>query len=270
MNAFSNYLETEIVNHLLRHTTFVPLAPATTLYFALFSADPGETGTANEVSGNAYARVAVLNNTTNFPPCSVSGEPLKTNGTTITFPKATPAGWGAVTHWGIFDVVTGTTNFLVGGPLSNPRTVALNDTPKIAAGTMSITIGNAAGGGMTAYAKRSVLDMVFGKVTFTTPAAVYTGLGTALTGEAITEWTDGGAATRIATTFGAPTDGVTTNTAIQNNASVATEATLTHYGIWDLALAGNLLVAAALTSPIVAEVGNTVGFDTAGLSFTLQ
>jgi hypothetical protein len=49
-------------------------------------------GQASEISGGGYARVAVVNNLTNFP--AVSGG-SKSNGIAITFPRPT-ADWGTV------------------------------------------------------------------------------------------------------------------------------------------------------------------------------
>jgi hypothetical protein len=56
-----------------------------------------------EVSGGGYARVAVANNTTNFPATS---NDTKSNGTDITFPIAT-ADWGQIALVTIWDASTG-------------------------------------------------------------------------------------------------------------------------------------------------------------------
>lgn len=76
-------------------------APAATLYVALSTTTPTDTGSNfTRPVGNNYADVAVTNNTTNWPNANVANPSEKSNGIAITFP--TPSGsWGTVTHWGI-------------------------------------------------------------------------------------------------------------------------------------------------------------------------
>jgi hypothetical protein len=64
-----------------------------TAYFAAFTATPSDAGGGTEVTAaNAYARVAVTSNTTNFPAASGGS---KSNGTAIAWPQATGS-WGTV------------------------------------------------------------------------------------------------------------------------------------------------------------------------------
>jgi hypothetical protein len=81
-------------------------APATH-HFGLSTSTPAEDGTGvTEPSGNAYARVAVTNNATNFPLSTAADLTLKRNGTVITFPAATGS-WGTVTHSTVHTLATG-------------------------------------------------------------------------------------------------------------------------------------------------------------------
>lgn len=80
--SFTNYTEGKVADEIFGATAFS--APAT-LHIGLHSAYPNEAGTGAELSGNNYSRVAVTNNTTNWP--NYSGD-TKSNGTTITFPTA--------------------------------------------------------------------------------------------------------------------------------------------------------------------------------------
>jgi hypothetical protein len=128
----SNFLELELLDHVLGNAAYS--APATT-YVALFTATPSDTGGGTEVSGNAYARVAVTNNATNWPAASAGS---KSNGTAVTFPTATPSGWGVVTSFGIFDAASAG-NLLYWGPLTANRTVAAADTPSFAIGSLIVT-----------------------------------------------------------------------------------------------------------------------------------
>lgn len=80
-------------------------APAT--YYVGFSTTlPSNTGTGvTEPSGGSYARVAVTNNTTNFPNASARS---KSNGVAITFP--TPTGlWGTCKYAVLYTASTGGT-----------------------------------------------------------------------------------------------------------------------------------------------------------------
>ncbi len=72
-----------------------------TKYAGLFTTAPADDGTGGvEVSGGAYARQAVTNNTTNFP----SANP-KLLATPVTFPAPT-APWGTIKAMGWFDALT--------------------------------------------------------------------------------------------------------------------------------------------------------------------
>jgi hypothetical protein len=97
----SNFLELEVLDHVLGNAAYT--APAT-VYMALFTAVSADGGTFTEVpSTNAYARASITNNATNWP-AAASG--LKQNGAAITFAQATPAGWGTVRGWGLYDAAT--------------------------------------------------------------------------------------------------------------------------------------------------------------------
>ena len=62
------------------------------------------TFTGAEPSAGAYARVAVTNNTTNWP--APTGDPAQVqNGTVVTFPTTT-ASWGQIAGFGLWDALT--------------------------------------------------------------------------------------------------------------------------------------------------------------------
>lgn len=131
--SFSDFLELEILDHVFGNAAYS--APAT-LHVALYTAAPSDTGGGTEVSGNAYARVAVTNNATNFPAASAGS---KANGTAITFPQATPAGWGVVVAFGILDAASGG-NLLAWADLTASKTVDPLDTVSFAIGALTITL----------------------------------------------------------------------------------------------------------------------------------
>lgn len=122
----------------------MPSAPAT-LYAALFTGDPGQTG-ANEVSttGTGYARVAVSTTTASAvfsgssstagqAPVASGTKQQLVNSSAITFPAPTGT-WGTCSYWGLFDAATGG-NFLIGGALtSSIAPLNGNAAPSFAAG----------------------------------------------------------------------------------------------------------------------------------------
>lgn len=88
-------LEQKLLDFVLGGTSYTPPG---TIYVALSTAafDTSATGSAlDEVTGGAYARVALTNNPTNFPGASGSNPATKTTGVDVTFPTAT-ADWGTV------------------------------------------------------------------------------------------------------------------------------------------------------------------------------
>lgn len=268
MSALSDYLENKLLDHLLRNTAYSKPA---TLYFALFTADPGESGVSGEVSGGSYARVAVTNDNVRFPQCAGSGTPTKANATIISFPTATAA-WGTATHWAIYDASSGGTNMLAHGALATTRSIVSGDSPRLAVGEVSFTMNNAVAGGLTDFAKRKLLDHVFGGPSYTPPVTIYTGLGTDLTAGVITEYTDPNYA-RQATAFDAAVAGESLNTAVEAYcaAGVASvTATLTCFGVWDGPPSGNLLAAGDLGTSITVAVTDTVSLPIGSLSISLQ
>lgn len=127
----SDYLENKVLDHVLGGGDYTR---PSTVYVALYTATPSDSGGGTEVSGGSYARVSVTNNSTNFPAAS-SG--AKSNGTAFTFPKAT-ADWGTIVAWSIKDAST-SGNTLYWGPVNPNKVVSTDDTPSFAAGDLDIT-----------------------------------------------------------------------------------------------------------------------------------
>jgi len=97
----STYLRNAILNAIGNNA---PLQVAQA-YASLHSADPGLTGANELANSNGYARVAA-----NF---GAAGSGIMENDGVVTFGPATPAGWSAATHLGIWDSGTyGAGNFL--------------------------------------------------------------------------------------------------------------------------------------------------------------
>ncbi|MFT4175012.1 MAG: hypothetical protein QM627_00005 [Luteolibacter sp.] len=121
MGGFSDYLENKIADHVFGGGDYT--RPAT-IYVALYTSTPTDSGGGTELSGGGYARAAVTNNSTNWPTAS-SG--LKRNGAAITFPTASTS-WGTIVAFGIFDAASGG-NLLAWGALDVAKAVGGGDTP---------------------------------------------------------------------------------------------------------------------------------------------
>ena len=132
MAGFSDFLENEILDHVFGASAYS--APAT-LYMALFTATPSDSGGGTECTGGSYDRADITNNLTNFPAASGGA---KSNGTAISFAQAS-ASWGLVTSWGIFDANSGG-NLLIWGPLTANKTIDAGDTPSFGIGDLDITL----------------------------------------------------------------------------------------------------------------------------------
>lgn len=144
MSALSDYLENKLVDHVLRGQSFTPPA---TVYVALFTAPPSDAGGGTEVSGGAYARVAVTSSLANWAGTQSVGSTAASSGTggqtsnnaTITFPAPSGANWGTITHFGIFDASTGG-NLLFHAALTASKSVNDGDSaPSFAAGALTVT-----------------------------------------------------------------------------------------------------------------------------------
>ena len=108
----------------------VALTPAT-WYLGLSTTSPNEDGTNfTEPVGGAYARVAVTNNVTNFPPAqTTAGVTTKRKGVALIFPNPTGL-WGNIGWFGWFTVATvGTGLPQFHNPLDTPITVQNGNTP---------------------------------------------------------------------------------------------------------------------------------------------
>ena len=124
--SFSNYLETKVLDHVFGATAYT--APST-LYVALYTAAPSDTGGGTEVSGTGYAR-----QTATF---TTSGA-TTSNDAAIEFPTA-GSNWGTVTHVGVFDASTAG-NLLVYGTLAVSKLVESGDVFRIPAGDLDISL----------------------------------------------------------------------------------------------------------------------------------
>lgn len=129
MAEMSNYLENAMLNATLNNTAFTTVA---TPYISLHTADPTDDGSGAEVSGGSYARTSA-----SFATASGTGGSVATDAD-VTFPTAT-AGWGTVTHIGIWDA-SSSGNLLYHTALDSSKTIDSGDIFKITSGNLTVTL----------------------------------------------------------------------------------------------------------------------------------
>jgi hypothetical protein len=126
MSAMSDYLELEILDHILGTGAYtMPSA----VYVGLANASFNDDASGSELSGNGYTRkVATF---------SAASGGTTSNSSAIEFPAATGS-WGSVSHFGIFDA-SSSGNLLIHGAFSAAKTIATGDILRIAAGDLDVT-----------------------------------------------------------------------------------------------------------------------------------
>jgi hypothetical protein len=126
VSSFSDYLENKVMLHVFGGTAYT--AP-TTLYLALYTTAPTDTGGGTELSGSGYARQTVAFTVTNDTASNTSA---------IEFPTATGS-WGTIVAVGVFDQLT-SGNLLAYGNLTASKTIASGDVFRVPAGDLDITL----------------------------------------------------------------------------------------------------------------------------------
>lgn len=115
------------------------VAPPATIYVALSTTTPTQAGgNVTEPGAGAYARVAMTNNTTNWPGATTADPAVKGNGTAVTFPQAT-ASWGTVTHW-VTEETSGTAAPIDVGALTAGQAISNGTTASFAVNALQSTM----------------------------------------------------------------------------------------------------------------------------------
>jgi len=126
MSAMSDYLENEILDHILGTGAYTM---PSTVYVGLSTGSFNDDNSGTELSGSGYARQSIAFNAASSGTADNSGA--------VDFPAATGS-WGTVSHFGLFDAST-SGNLLIHGALTASKTVATGDILRIATGDMDIT-----------------------------------------------------------------------------------------------------------------------------------
>jgi hypothetical protein len=129
MSAASDFLENELLDHVLGNTAYTQPA---TIYLGLFTGGTLlEAGTqTDEVSGGSYARELVS--------FAVASTGSSATDATVTFTTAT-ASWGSITHIAIIDAATAG-NVLFHGAVTAAKTIDNGDTFQVSAGNLTISL----------------------------------------------------------------------------------------------------------------------------------
>lgn len=126
MSAMSDYLENEILDHILGTGAYTS---PTTVYIGLATVSFADDNSGTELSGSGYARQSAAFD------AAVSG--TADNTAAIEFPAATGS-WGTVSHFGVFDAASAG-NLLIHGAFTTAKAIASGDILKISAGDLDIS-----------------------------------------------------------------------------------------------------------------------------------
>jgi len=129
MSGFSDYLEDKVLDHVFGGNAYS--APGT-LYVALYTVAPSDTGGGTEVSGGAYARQTGAFTVSGTNPTTAS------NTAAIEYPTAT-ADYGTVVAVGILDA-SSSGNLLAYSTLDSSKVVSSGDVFRFNAGDLDITL----------------------------------------------------------------------------------------------------------------------------------
>jgi len=126
MSAMSDYLENEILDHILATASYT--APAT-VYVGLSTGSFADDNSGVELSGSGYGRVAAS--------FGAAASGTASNDAAVEFSAAT-GDWGTVSHFGIFDASTAG-NLLIHGSFTASKVIANGDILRIQTGDLDVS-----------------------------------------------------------------------------------------------------------------------------------
>lgn len=130
-SGIADYAEAKILDHSLGKTAWT----MPTVYIALYTATPSDSGGGTEVTGGSYVRYTTSGATWN---AATVGAGSTSNAVDIIFVTAT-ANWGTITGVGIHDAVSAG-NLIWWGDLSATKVVNNGDVFKFLAGQLVATL----------------------------------------------------------------------------------------------------------------------------------
>lgn len=134
MAALAQYASEKLAHELLRGVSYTTPGE---VFLALYTSNPTKDNSGTETSYSGYVRV-----TCGATPASafsaVDSAGLTQTQNTITFPAVGGASPVTLTHWAIFDTISGG-NMLLFGPLTASKTLDPTDVPSFPATALKIT-----------------------------------------------------------------------------------------------------------------------------------
>ncbi len=261
--SISNWLELELLDHVLKVGAYtVP----SNIYIALFVGDPTDAGTGGaEVSGGSYARV-VMNS------WDAASSRATENTNQINYTEAT-ASWGTVTHFAIYDAITGG-NFLAHGDLTSSKAIGTGDNVYFVVGDIDIVFS---AGAICDNLANKLLDHVFKTTSYTVETNLYIALFTTSPtdgGTSGTEVSGGSYARKAHNTWDTASSGATENTGVITFATAtASWGTVTHWlmlnHLSNAASSSNTLIWGALDNSRAIGTDDVAQFADGALDITL-
>jgi hypothetical protein len=154
MAALSDFMENKIIDWLMRAqaigiggaTAAAGTGPAT-LFVGLLTTAPTDGAAGTEVSGNAYARVAVTSSLANWAGTQGAASVVASSGATgttsnnaiLNFPTPSPSGWGTVVAMGLYDAASAG-NLLIYSALTISKTINPGDSVTFPAASLTFRI----------------------------------------------------------------------------------------------------------------------------------
>jgi len=135
MAAFSDYLENKLVDATLRGQSFT--APST-VYLSLFTADPTDANTGNELTDSGYVRQDMAKGGAVATGWAAPSNGVTSNAQLIQFPPIAD-GTVVLTHYALFDAQSGG-NMLYHSSLTTSKTMEVSDVTSFDIGALTITI----------------------------------------------------------------------------------------------------------------------------------
>jgi hypothetical protein len=260
MASISNWLELELLDHVLKTGSYA--VPAN-IYVAL-GTGADDTGLTGEPGSGNYARK--IHNSWN-----TAASRAATNNGVITFNQANGS-WGTISHYALFDAVTGG-NFLAWGVLNTSKSIVSGNTPSIADTEISVSFN---AGGASNYLANALLDHVLKTTEYTVPTNVCVALCTADptdagTGSTITEPSGQNYARKTHNAWDVAAAGATENTGVITfNVPSGSWGLITHVALCDATTVGNMLFHSTATPNQTPDNGDTVQYADGALDITLD
>ena len=261
MGSISDFWEDEMLDHVLGTGAYT----APTIYVGLSTADPLDDASGNAEPGDTYGRIA-------HASWGTAASRTTDNTGSVTFATA-GASWGTISHWTLWDAITGG-ELLAHGSLAVSKAVDDGNTPSFADGELAVTFSaSGVGGGWTDVLVHEMLDHVFGVGSYTAPT-IYWALSTTTPTDAGPNVSEpsppNGYAREAHSAYDVSSGGASENTGIITfDTPSGTWGTVTHCAMYDALTVGNCLMWGDVEDNAI-TTDDTVTFADGALDLTLS